>query len=88
YITLGRRIVIQESVAVFRTLSPVLIPTKGEVGYYLLPHGEELEAFQEGLNFVVMEAAQAFWGIEANTSIQFRSLSIRPKIIYHYRAKL
>lgn len=88
YISLGRRVAIQGRVAVFRTVSPVLISTRGKANHYLLPQGEELEAFEEGLKFAVMEAAQAFLGEGVDTSIRFQPLSVRSRVIYHYNAKL
>ena len=72
--------VITQERAVFGTMAPVLINTKGEAGTYLLP-GEA--GFAEGLEFAVQEVSRAFLEMP-EVKVRFRSIFHRRKVVHHY----
>jgi len=80
HIELRRTADIKGDKAVFKTLSPVLVNTKGKRDWYLLP-GQE--GFEEGLRFSVREISRVFLGIE-DVRIDFKPISIRRKVARHY----
>jgi len=74
------RIVITEGRVQFKTMAPVLVNTKGNPNWYLLP-GEE--RFEEGLNFSVSELCRVFLGMR-DPIVEFRPIAIRRKVVRHY----
>lgn len=80
YINLRPSTVIRQESAIFKTMAPVLVNTKGNADWYLLP-GDD--GFDEGLNFAVNELARAFLG-NADARIEFRPIRIQRKVVRHY----
>jgi CRISPR-associated endoribonuclease Cas6 len=74
------RIAITEERVRFKTMAPVLVNTKGNANWYLLP-GDE--GFQEGLTFAVREVCRAFLDFPEGT-VEFYPISIRRKVVRHY----
>jgi CRISPR-associated endoribonuclease Cas6 len=74
------RVSIVQDRARFKTMAPVLVNTKGDANWYLLP-GDE--GFEEGLNFSVQEICRTFLGIPEAT-VEFYPIAIRRKVIRHY----
>jgi CRISPR-associated endoribonuclease Cas6 len=74
------RIAIAEDRVQFKTMAPVLVNTKGNPNWYLLP-GEE--GFEEGLNFSVSELCRVFLGMP-DATVEFRSINTRRKVVRHY----
>ncbi len=66
--------------AVFKTLAPVLVNTKGNSNWYLLP-GKE--GFDEGLAFSVREICRIFLNMP-EAAVEFRPINIRRKVVRHY----
>ncbi|MDR7614902.1 MAG: CRISPR-associated endoribonuclease Cas6 [Armatimonadota bacterium] len=64
----------------FKTQAPVLVNTKGNPNWYLLP-GEE--GFEEGLNFSVRELCRVFLGM-SDARVEFHPIAIRRKVVRHY----
>jgi len=74
------RIVITEGRVQFKTMAPVLVNTKGNSNWYLLP-GDK--GFEEGLNFSVRELCRVFLGMP-DATVEFRPIAIRRKVVRHY----
>ncbi len=74
-----RTTITQEKVK-FKTMAPVLVNTKGNPNWYLLP---EDEGFHEGLAFAVREVCRAFLDLPEGT-VEFCPISIRRKVVRHY----
>lgn len=74
------RIIIAEDRVQFKTMAPVLVNTKGNPNWYLLP-GEK--GFEEGLNFAVREIGWAFLGMP-KAAVEFHPIAIRRKVVRHY----
>lgn len=80
HINLRPFIVLRQESAIFRTMAPVLVNTKGNADWYLLP-GDD--GFDEGLNFAVNELVRAFLG-NIDARIEFRGIRIQRKVVRHY----
>ncbi len=80
HLFLKPKITIAQDTAAFKTLAPVLVNTKGEPNWYLLP---EDEGFDEGLAFSVQEICRAFLDMR-DVSIEFRPIDFRRKVVRHY----
>lgn len=80
HLFLKPKIAIAQDAAVFKTMAPVLVNTKGEPNWYLLP-GDE--GFDEGLAFSVREICRAFLDMQ-DASIEFRPIAVRRKVVRHY----
>ncbi len=74
------RIVITEGRVQFKTMAPVLVNTKGNPNWYLLP-GDK--GFEEGLNFSVRELCRVFLGMP-DVTVEFCPIAIRRKVVRHY----
>jgi CRISPR-associated endoribonuclease Cas6 len=74
------KISITQDAAVFKTMAPVLVNTKGKPDWYLLP-GDK--GFEEGLAFSVREIGRAFLGMP-EASVEFRQIAVRRKVVRHY----
>jgi len=79
-LSVHRNQVITQKKAIFRTMAPVLINTKGMPDRYLLP-GDE--GFEEGLEFAIQEVSRAFLKLP-EAEVKFRSLFHRRKVVHHY----
>jgi CRISPR-associated endoribonuclease Cas6 len=79
-IFLRPRIAIVEDRVRFKTMAPVLVNTKGNPNWYLLP-GEK--GFEDGLNFSVREVCRVFLGMP-DATVEFRPIAIRRKVVRHY----
>ena len=74
------RITITKDRVKFKTMAPVLVNTKGNPNWYLLP-GEK--RFEEGLNFSVREICRAFLELP-EAAVEFLPIEIRRKVVRHY----
>ncbi|RMG08540.1 MAG: CRISPR-associated endoribonuclease Cas6, partial [Acidobacteria bacterium] len=79
-VLLRPRVTIAEDRVQFKTMAPVLVNTKGNPNWYLLP-GER--GFEEGLNFSVCEIGRAFLGLP-EAAVGFHPIAIRRKVVRHY----
>jgi CRISPR-associated endoribonuclease Cas6 len=79
-IFLRPRSVIVEDRVRFKTMAPVLVNTKGDPNWYLLP-GEK--GFEDGLNFSVREVCRVFLGMP-DATVEFSPIAIRRKVVRHY----
>lgn len=80
HLFLKPKIAIAQDTAVFKTMAPALVNTKGEPNWYLLP-GDK--GFDEGLAFSVQEICRTFLDIQ-DASIEFRPIAVRRKVVRHY----
>ena len=83
-ITLTRITTVSQDAVIFKTLSPVLINTKGKPNWYLLP-GQD--GFDEGLRFAVREITRNFLKTESD-SIAFKPINTKRKVVRHYNMNM
>src|ERR1700754_2981190 len=83
-ISLRRVSVVSKDTVVFKTFSPVLINSKGNPDWYLLP-GQD--GFDEGLRFAVREISRTFLKTESD-SIGFKSINTNRKVVRHYNINM
>ncbi len=84
HITLRPSVVIRQESAIFKTMAPILVNSKGSAEWYLLP-GDE--GFAQSLNFSVRELARTFLG-KAEVHIEFRPIRIQRKVVRHYNMNM
>lgn len=84
HIHLRPLVTVRQESAIFKTMAPVLVNSKGAADWYLLP-GDD--GFDEGLRFAISEIVRTFLGnVEAH--IQFKPIRLQRKVVRHYNMNM
>jgi CRISPR-associated endoribonuclease Cas6 len=80
HIDLRRPVEVSQDSVVFKTISPILINSRGNPDWYLLP-GQE--GFDEGVHFAVKQVVRTFLNTDVEP-ITFKPINIKRKVVKHY----